>query len=256
MRVGELAAATGLTVRALHYYEEIGLVGASGRTPADHRIYSDADVERLYRVTMLQSLGLSLAEISRALDDPTWDTPSALAAHREAVDRRIEAETRLRARLSHLLEAIDEPDNVRTNDLVSVLEDMAMLNTNVKRRISVLVYRDIEAAYRHVCDVFALGPGQLTRDKAGAVVHGEVEAGDGVVWLHPESAEYSLASPATTGAASGSTAVLVEDVDAHYEAALGSGADIVYPPTDQPYGYREYSARDIEGHLWSFMRQI
>ena len=47
------------------------------------------------------------------------------------------------------------------------------------------------------CEVFGLGPGELTRDEAGDVVHVELQAGDGVVWLHPESPEFGLASPRT-----------------------------------------------------------
>ena len=54
-RVGELATATGLTVRTLHYYEEIGLLKASGRSDAGrHRIYADSDVQRLYRICLLR----------------------------------------------------------------------------------------------------------------------------------------------------------------------------------------------------------
>jgi MerR family transcriptional regulator, thiopeptide resistance regulator len=48
--------------------------------------------------------------------------------------------------------------------------------------------------------------------------------------------------------------VLVDDVDDHHRHAVGEGATIRYPPVDQPYGFREYSALDPEGHLWSFMR--
>jgi MerR family transcriptional regulator, thiopeptide resistance regulator len=78
-RVGELAAATGLTVRTLHYYGEIGLLVASTRTDAGHRLYADADVERLYRICLLRRLGLPLGEIARALDDPEWELHSAMA---------------------------------------------------------------------------------------------------------------------------------------------------------------------------------
>jgi len=46
------------------------------------------------------------------------------------------------------------------------------------------------------------------------------------------------------------------DVDAHHAHAAANGADIVYEPVDQPYGYREYSARDNEGGLWSFMKPL
>ena len=81
-KVGELATATGLTIRTLHYYEEIGLLVASGRTEAGHRLYSDADVERLYRISLLRRLGLPLTEIGRALDDPAWSLGAAMKVNR------------------------------------------------------------------------------------------------------------------------------------------------------------------------------
>lgn len=69
-KVGDLAAATGLTVRTLHYYEEVGLLVASARSESGHRLYGAADVERLYQICLLRRLGLPLGEIGRALDDP------------------------------------------------------------------------------------------------------------------------------------------------------------------------------------------
>src|SRR6266550_28152 len=103
-RVGELAAATGLTVRTLHYYEEIGLLVPSGRTNAGHRRYDDADVARLYRICLLRRLGLPLAEISRALDDSAWSLRAAMAAHLGELDRQLEAAGRSRTRLAVLLD--------------------------------------------------------------------------------------------------------------------------------------------------------
>jgi MerR family transcriptional regulator, thiopeptide resistance regulator len=47
---------------------------------------------------------------------------------------------------------------------------------------------------------------------------------------------------------------MVGDVDEHFRRASEQGAQIEYEPVDQPYGYREYSARDSEGGLWSFMK--
>ena len=46
--------------------------------------------------------------------------------------------------------------------------------------------------------------------------------------------------------------VMVEDPDAHHERASGAGAQVVRELSDQDYGSREYSARDLEGNLWSF----
>ena len=49
---------------------------------------------------------------------------------------------------------------------------------------------------------------------------------------------------------------MVDDVDAHYRHAKEEGAAIDYEPMDQPYGCREYSARDSEGGMWSFMKPL
>jgi uncharacterized glyoxalase superfamily protein PhnB len=139
---------------------------------------------------------------------------------------------------------------------LDVLEAMTMLDTTVQRRISVLVYANLDGAFEYLVRVFGLGPGELTRDDDGRAVHGEVQAGDGVVWLHPESSQWGLSSPRSLGASTASLAVMVDDVDAHFVHASHEGAEIVYEPVDQPYGYREYSALDLEGHLWSFMKPL
>jgi DNA-binding transcriptional MerR regulator len=255
-RVGELANAAGLTVRTLHYYEEIGLLVASDRSSAGHRLYLESDVERLYRICLFRRLGLSLGEIMRALDDPEWSLRVALATHLANLDQRLEAEGRLRGHLAGLVDALGPSDPPLTEELLEVLEEMTMLDTIVQRRISILVYSDLESANDYLIRVFGLGPGQLTRDDSGKVVHGEIQVGDGVVWLHPEAPEFGLASPRSLGAASASVAVMVDDVDEHFRHASEHGAQIEYEPVDQPYGYREYSARDCEGGLWSFMKML
>lgn len=253
-RIGELATAAGLTVRTLHYYDEIGLLSPSARSAAGHRLYSAEDVERLYRVCLLRRLGLPLREIGRALDDPKWNLTSSLAAHLAAVDRKLDATNKLRTHLVQLLASTS--DATLTDELLGVLGEMTSLETSVQRRISILVYADMEAAYDFLVRVFALGPGELTRDENGNAVHGELQAGDGVVWLHHESEAFGMSSPRSAGTVTASVAVIVDDVDAHYRHALEHGAQIDYGPVDQPYGYREYSARDCEGGLWSFMKPI
>jgi DNA-binding transcriptional MerR regulator/uncharacterized glyoxalase superfamily protein PhnB len=255
-RIGQLAAATGLTVRTLHYYDEIGLLVASGRSEAGHRLYADADVERLYRICLLRRLGLPLSDIGRVLDDPAWSLRAAMTTHLDDVERRLEATGRLRGRLVGLLGSMGGSNDPLTDDLLELLEEMTMIDTTVQRRISFLVYSDLESAYDYLVRVFGLGPGQLTRDDEGRVVHGELQVGDGVVWLHPESPKFGLSSPRSLGAATAGVAVIVDDVDAHFRHAAGEGAVIDYEPTDQPYGYREYSARDSEGGLWSFMKPL
>jgi DNA-binding transcriptional MerR regulator len=250
-KIGDVAEATGLTVRTLHHYESIGLLVASERTASGHRLYSSADIERLYRICLLRRLGLPLGEIASVLDDPTWDLPAALVQHRVELERRMAAEAQLRSQLVRM-----ESAGPTTEDLLRVLEEMTMLDTTVQRRIGILVYEDLEAMHDFLIRVFGLGPAEITRSDDGTVVHVEVEAGDGVLWLHPETSEFGLASPRRLGSATATTAVMVDDVDAHFAHASAGGAEIVYAPVDQPYGYREYSARDPEGGLWSFMKPL
>ena len=104
-RIGDVAAATGLSVRTLHHYDDIGLLVAAGRSVAGHRLYSDADVERLSRICLLRNLGLSLADVARILDDDAWDLHATLATHLRQLDARVQAESRLRSRLIGLVAA-------------------------------------------------------------------------------------------------------------------------------------------------------
>lgn len=247
-----------MTVRTLHYYEEIGLIEPTSRTRAGHRLYGPDAVERLYRISLLRGLGLPLDGIRASLATTDADLRTLLVTHLEDLETRLAAENRLRGRIAHLIGSTESRTSTEdtTSDLLSVLEDMTMLETTLNRRIAILVYDDIEAAFEYLTRVFGFGPGELTRDPDGKVVHGELQAGDGEFWLHRESEEFGLTSPRRLGAATGTMAVMVDDVDAHHRFAAEQGAIVRYLPVDQPYGYREYSAVDLEGHLWSFMKPL
>lgn len=254
-KIGELADTSGVTVRTLHYYEEIGLLMPTDRSPAGHRLYGAQEVERLYRICLLKQLGMPLDGVRVSLAAEGAEIGSVIRDHLRDLDARLEAENRLRARLARLVGTISAGSEP-TTEILDILEDMSMLETTVNRPIASLVYADMEAAMTFLTDVFGLGPGELTRDPEGNVVHGEVEAGTGTIWLHPESSEFRLASPASLGASTESMVILVDDVDAHHRHASERGAEIRYEPVDQPYGYREYGAHDGEGHLWSFMKPL
>jgi uncharacterized glyoxalase superfamily protein PhnB len=122
----------------------------------------------------------------------------------------------------------------------------------VQRVIPLLVYEDIEAAHEFLVQTFGFSTGSVERDGEGQVVHGEVTAGDTVIWLHQVSPEHEMASPSTMDAQSGGLVVHVDDVDAHFDHARAVGARIDSEPADQPYGQREYGVRDLEGHRWWF----
>lgn len=118
--------------------------------------------------------------------------------------------------------------------------------------VPVLTYRDIVAAHDFLVEAFGFEAGGVHRTPEGDVVHGEVRAGAATVWLHRVTAEHHLDSPLGVDVANSGLVVHVDDVDAHCARARAAGARVESDPVDQPYGQREYEARDIEGHRWWF----
>jgi DNA-binding transcriptional MerR regulator len=99
--IGDVARRAGVSTRMLRHYEALGLVRPSGRTVGGYREYSAEDVRRIFHVESLRSLGLSLKEVGRALEDPAF-TPSALVSDlirwaEDRVQRERELVERLRA---------------------------------------------------------------------------------------------------------------------------------------------------------------
>lgn len=118
LRIESVAQRTGLTKRTIRYYEEIGLLSPSGRSEGGYRLFSEADVARLERITALKdSAGLSLAEVAelldaesvrdrireryRASDDPA-EKRSMLAESRAVLTRQLALIERKRAALDTL----------------------------------------------------------------------------------------------------------------------------------------------------------
>jgi DNA-binding transcriptional MerR regulator len=97
--VGQVASLTGVTVRTLHHYDDIGLLSPRGRTRAGYRLYDGADVDRLMRVMAYRELGLSLDDIAAVLDDPGRDRRTVLREQHALLVRRL-------ARLQRMVEAV------------------------------------------------------------------------------------------------------------------------------------------------------
>ncbi|OXM54498.1 MerR family transcriptional regulator [Amycolatopsis alba] len=93
--VGKVAALSGVTVRTLHHYDEIGLLSPSGRTAAGYRSYSDDDLERLQRVLFYRELGFGLETIAKMIDDPGLDALEHLRRQRALLVERIGELTRM-----------------------------------------------------------------------------------------------------------------------------------------------------------------
>nr|WP_241834641.1 MerR family transcriptional regulator [Pseudofrankia asymbiotica] len=107
LTVGRVAGLSGVTVRTLHHYDQIGLACPSGRTAAGYRVYSAADLERLRQVLVYRELGFPLEEIRALVTDPGVDTVGHLRRQRGLLVERGE-------RLAAMVAAIDRHLEART----------------------------------------------------------------------------------------------------------------------------------------------
>jgi MerR family copper efflux transcriptional regulator len=102
MHIGELAERTGMSLRTLRHYDEVGLVTASGRTEGGFRLYTHDDYERLLLIRRMKPLGYSLEEMAELLDvidGVSADQPDASTALEGFVRGAAERRERLRAQL-------------------------------------------------------------------------------------------------------------------------------------------------------------
>lgn len=116
--VGTIARMTGVSVRTLHHYDEIGLVVPSGRTSAGYRVYDDADVERLHQVLTYRELGFPLEQIATLLDDPSADAMAHLEEQRKLLSERID-------RLHRMVAAVEDMMNSKKQGVQLTAEEQA-----------------------------------------------------------------------------------------------------------------------------------
>jgi DNA-binding transcriptional MerR regulator len=108
LTIGDVAHRTGLTVRTLHHYDQVGLLRPTARTPAGYRLYGPAEIRRLQHIASLRRLGLSLDDITRCLDAGDPPLPEVLDLHLGRLDNDIREATAMRDRLLHIRKQIDE----------------------------------------------------------------------------------------------------------------------------------------------------
>ncbi|MDQ8703824.1 MerR family transcriptional regulator [Streptomyces sp. LHD-70] len=133
MLIGEVARRSGVSARMLRHYESLGLVRPTGRTSSGYREYSGDDIRRIFHVESLRSLGMSLREIGRALDDPGF-TPSALVDDLIRQTReRIAAETELLTRLRRI-DAAEPGGWEDVLQVVSLLHALGSTHTETRQR--------------------------------------------------------------------------------------------------------------------------
>jgi DNA-binding transcriptional MerR regulator len=149
LKVGELARRTGLTIRTLHHYDEIGLLRPSLHTEAGHRLYTAGDVARLQQVLSLRQLGFSLEEVGACLKRTDWSPLQVIRLHLARVREQIELQRALCERLEALVGYFETAGEVSAETFLQAIEVMTMIeNYYTPEQLESFRKRNAEAAAR------------------------------------------------------------------------------------------------------------
>lgn len=127
MKVGELAKRTGLSVRTLHYYDEIGLLPPSRHTGSRHRLYGVPELLRLQQIKSMRQLGFSLEEIRGLLRQPAFSPHGVLELHVQRLREQIEARQRLCGLLETLAASFSSRAAVTADELILAIEGITKM---------------------------------------------------------------------------------------------------------------------------------
>jgi DNA-binding transcriptional MerR regulator len=127
LRIGELARRTAVSVRTLHYYDEIGLLAPSEHTYTGHRRYTSADVARLQQIVSLRQLGLSLEQIRDCLDRGSCSPAEIVEQHLARLREQIALQQRLSDLLERVAQALRASGTASVDDLIHAIEGVKMI---------------------------------------------------------------------------------------------------------------------------------
>jgi DNA-binding transcriptional MerR regulator len=169
-KVGQLARLTGLTVRTLHHYDELGLLHPSARTPSGHRLYDEHDVRRLYRIVALRELGLGLDVIGDVLTGQP-DLGDLLRDHLTHVDNQLAAIQALRRRLATMVARVELLGPPSSADLLALMEEVMKMDEIMNRyfteeQLAALTQRHEQAGEQAAASVMAEWPGLIAQVQA------------------------------------------------------------------------------------------
>lgn len=127
LKIGQLAKRTGLSVRTLRHYDQIGLLKPSQRTPSGYRLYTDADVTRLQQILSLRQLGFSLEQVKECLDGRRLSPQQIVRLQLEHVHKHMELQRQLASRLEAIAKALQARRDVSAEQFIQIIEVMHMV---------------------------------------------------------------------------------------------------------------------------------
>ena len=149
--VKEIAEITGISVRTLHYYDEIGLLVPSQKSEAGYRLYDDKALEKLQQILFFREFDIPLKEIKAVMDQPALDRNQILQAQREMLEAKKNRLMRLIASIDNILKGDNEMDfSVFDETEIRTMYDQIVQNMNdAQKKIFEDTYGSMEAFEEH-----------------------------------------------------------------------------------------------------------
>jgi len=188
MRITELGRRHGLSRSTLLYYDRIGLLRASGRSPAGYRRYSSADEQRLARICTYRRAGLPLKEIVRILDAPKGRVTGALRERLEELDEEMKALRHQQALLAKLLGSGHVPGGSEVMDKTTWVDLLASSGFTEQDMRRWHVEFEGSAPDKHLRFLRFLG----IDEKEAAAIQRRSRAGTDVSWMGPETSGHEV----------------------------------------------------------------
>jgi MerR family transcriptional regulator, thiopeptide resistance regulator len=126
-KVGDLSKRTGLSIRTLHYYDEIGLLAPSHRTESGYRVYGKQDIIRLQQIITLKQIGFSLEDVRNCLDNGDRAFAEMVQLHIAKVRKQIELSQQLLQCLESIEQTAAKLDAVPVEEVLQIIQVMDML---------------------------------------------------------------------------------------------------------------------------------
>lgn len=145
--VKEISALTGTSVRALHYYDEIGLLKPTGKSDAGYRLYDDKALETLQQILFFREFDIPLKEIKDIIENPALDKNQILQIQREMLMAKKDRVDRLIASIDKILKGDDAMDFEVFNktELEDMYHSMVANMSNEQKTIFIERYGSMEA---------------------------------------------------------------------------------------------------------------
>lgn len=144
--IQELTKETGVTVRTLRYYDQIGLLKPSGKTDGGHRLYSEVDVIRLQQILFLKEMGFSLKEIMNMLVTDLYSLKESLERQLKFVQGEQQKFERMEKMLQAVIYSTELEGEVNWNVMFELIQ-LSKQSPRIRERFQQQVFSEEEKSF-------------------------------------------------------------------------------------------------------------